>query len=216
MEVEHKGFTVKDDGTVINKFGRKVGHKQKNGYMYVTVCGKQILMHRFVWEAFNGEIPDGMEIDHINTIRSDNRLENMRLVTSKENKHNPITLATYKISNKGKITDALKEKIAQRKKYDFPKDRKEYYREYWKLRWKTNKDELKEQKKQYYQAHKEEIQERKKQYYQAHKEEAKQYYQDNKERIKSQRKEHKGEARKRNEYFKQYMREYRKRKKLGR
>ena len=48
-------------------------------------------VHRLVWEAFNGEIPEGMEIDHINTIRDDNRLENLRCVTPKENRNNPLT-----------------------------------------------------------------------------------------------------------------------------
>ena len=49
-------------------------------------------VHRLVWEAFNSPIPDGYEIDHINTIRYDNRLVNLRLVTSKENSNNPKTV----------------------------------------------------------------------------------------------------------------------------
>lgn len=104
MEVIYKGFTVKDDGTAINRFGKKVGYKQKNGYMYVSINGKQVLMHRFVYEAFNGEIPEGYEIDHKNTVRDDNRLENLRLATPKENRNNPITKERYKTSNKGKVT----------------------------------------------------------------------------------------------------------------
>ena len=77
-----------------------------NGYKIVYV-GKTKLAHRVVWEAFNGEIPQGMEIDHINTDRGDNRLENLKLVTSKENKNNPITKLRYKDSNKGKTTEKL-------------------------------------------------------------------------------------------------------------
>lgn len=50
-----------------------------------------VLQHRIVWETFKGVIPDGYEIDHINTIKTDNRLENLRLVTPKENMANPIT-----------------------------------------------------------------------------------------------------------------------------
>lgn len=55
-----------------------------------------------IWEAFNGKIPEGYEIDHINTIRNDNRLENLRLFTHKENCNNPLTIENYKQSNKGK------------------------------------------------------------------------------------------------------------------
>lgn len=36
----------------------------------------------------NGDIPNGMQIDHINHIRNDNRLENLRLVTNAENQMN--------------------------------------------------------------------------------------------------------------------------------
>lgn len=96
------GLTVIADGTVINKVGNEIGHSQSNGYSYVTVNGKKYLKHRLIWEAFMGKIPEGWEIDHINTVRDDNRLENLRLATSKTNKHNPITIERYKISNKGK------------------------------------------------------------------------------------------------------------------
>ena len=52
---------------------------------------KKFSVHRLVYETFVGEIPEGYEIDHINTVRDDNRLVNLRVVTSKENSNNPIT-----------------------------------------------------------------------------------------------------------------------------
>lgn len=117
MEIKHKGFTISDDGTILNKFGNKVGSKNINsGYVYVSLNGNNILAHRLIWEAFNGEIPEGMEIDHINTIRSDNRLENLRLTTIKENRNNSLTKAKYKESNKGKISLKQLQKIEKRKK----------------------------------------------------------------------------------------------------
>ena len=39
----------------------------------------------------NGDIPDGMEIDHINRDRYDNRIENLRLVTKSQNSLNKTT-----------------------------------------------------------------------------------------------------------------------------
>ena len=42
-------------------------------------------MHRIIWEMHNGPIPDGMEVDHINHVRTDNRIENLRLVSRLEN-----------------------------------------------------------------------------------------------------------------------------------
>lgn len=52
---------------------------------------KCIRVHRAVWEAFNGPIPSGLEINHINTIRDDNRLENLEVVTPSENHLHPPT-----------------------------------------------------------------------------------------------------------------------------
>lgn len=38
-----------------------------------------------VWVAFNGPVPPGMQINHINEDKTDNRLENLNLMTAKEN-----------------------------------------------------------------------------------------------------------------------------------
>lgn len=59
-------------------------------------------IHRLVWESFNGEIPEGYEIDHIIPLRDGgtNALSNLRLVTPKENKNNPFTKAKRKNNKK--------------------------------------------------------------------------------------------------------------------
>lgn len=49
---------------------------------------KSLSMHRLVWERNNGAIPDGLEIDHINCNGLDNRMENLRTCTHKENMSN--------------------------------------------------------------------------------------------------------------------------------
>lgn len=68
--------------------------KLARGYLQVNVSkpkAAMVYVHRLVYETFNGEIPDGMEIDHINTVRDDNSLENLRCVTPVENHRNPLT-----------------------------------------------------------------------------------------------------------------------------
>ena len=47
---------------------------------------KYIGAHRFIWECVNGDIPEKYEIDHINSVRDDNRIENLRCVTMAENR----------------------------------------------------------------------------------------------------------------------------------
>lgn len=60
-----------------------------NGYLYVNTSvngkAKNILSHRLVAEAFFGEIPNGMEVNHIDGDRKNNKIENLELVTHSEN-----------------------------------------------------------------------------------------------------------------------------------
>ena len=67
------------------------GQKYKNGYLFCMVRkhgqnGKKgYYIHRFVYECFNGIIPDGKVIDHVNNIKDDNRLCNLQLMSQQEN-----------------------------------------------------------------------------------------------------------------------------------
>lgn len=67
------------------------GSVERDGYRRILVEGSRVSAARIVYEAFVEEIPDGMEIDHINTIRYDNRVENLRVVTHRDNLLNPLT-----------------------------------------------------------------------------------------------------------------------------
>lgn len=58
--------------------------------------------HRVVWYLHNGLIPEGMEIDHINRDRLDNRIENLRLVTRAGNCHNTNSVGVYFDANTSK------------------------------------------------------------------------------------------------------------------
>lgn len=64
------------------------GSKSGNGYVQIRVKGNSGLAHRIIWELHHGPIPEGMEIDHINHVKDDNRIENLRLVDNPENGKN--------------------------------------------------------------------------------------------------------------------------------
>lgn len=71
-------------------------YRNKNVKEYYSV-------HRLVYEAIYGEIPDGMQIDHINGNKNDNRIENLRCVTGKENQNNPVTRPKHIEANRKRL-----------------------------------------------------------------------------------------------------------------
>ena len=54
---------------------------------WTTVDGKRHWkrLHCVVWETYNGPVPDGLEIDHIDMDKGNSRLSNLRLVTHRQN-----------------------------------------------------------------------------------------------------------------------------------
>lgn len=61
---------------------------KSNGYLYVKVHGRRYLVHRVVMLMCYGFCGEGLEVDHINHVRDDNRLVNLRFVTRRENQRN--------------------------------------------------------------------------------------------------------------------------------
>ena len=60
---------------------------RSTGYLYVGVDYKQYLVHRLIWLHVHGEWPEHV-VDHINGVRIDNRIENLRDVTQTGNMRN--------------------------------------------------------------------------------------------------------------------------------
>lgn len=67
------------------RLNRAVGRIDGRGYVQISSMGHVGMAHRMIWESVNGPIPDGMQINHINGIKSDNRIANLELVTPSEN-----------------------------------------------------------------------------------------------------------------------------------
>lgn len=83
------GYKASKEGKILNVGKKKtLAGGYRNGYLRVSIRGKTYSVHILIYKTFVGEIPAGMVLDHINGIRDDNRLENLRCVTQSENMHN--------------------------------------------------------------------------------------------------------------------------------
>lgn len=81
-------------GIVFGKQGAPIRKRTSTGYVTVkNHSGHVAQVHRMVWEAVHGPIPEGMQINHKNGIKHDNRIANLELVTPSEN-----TLHSYRMN----------------------------------------------------------------------------------------------------------------------
>jgi hypothetical protein len=67
--------------------GSTAGSISSQGYVLLQVCKRRYQAHRLAWLYVYGEIPS-QQVDHVNGIRSDNRIANLRLATNSQNQGN--------------------------------------------------------------------------------------------------------------------------------
>lgn len=106
----HELFEYRDDGNLIWKKtssssalkGDIAGVLDRHaGYYRVGIDGKKYLLHRLIFLYHHGYLTQGMEIDHINTEKTINRIENLREVTRAQNSCNTRKSATNVTGVKG-------------------------------------------------------------------------------------------------------------------
>ena len=69
------------------KAGALLGSRRKDGYKEVMIYGSRFLVHHLIWLYFHGELP-AQEIDHIDGNPWNNKIENLREASHKENLRN--------------------------------------------------------------------------------------------------------------------------------
>lgn len=68
-------------------WGKVAGYRQKNGYVYVFLDKKPRRAHKIAWFLHYGEWPKGY-LDHINGVKYDNRIVNLRICDNQQNQYN--------------------------------------------------------------------------------------------------------------------------------
>ena len=88
----YKKYAANEDGEIMNIRLRKPrkGYLKNTGYLQFTIHleknkNKTYHSHRFVFECFYGIIEKNKQINHINSIRVDNRIKNLEVITASEN-----------------------------------------------------------------------------------------------------------------------------------
>jgi hypothetical protein len=75
-------------------------YKNNAGYLYVSLKSKnKFYVHRLVLMTHVGPISPGLQVNHINGIKTDNRIENLELVTATQNIRHSIDVLGRKMSS---------------------------------------------------------------------------------------------------------------------
>lgn len=103
IDNENTGWKVSNLGRLRRSRDNKItyGSNDGKGYRRVRIKNNYYFVHRLVALEFIPNPENKTEIDHINTIRSDNRIENLRWCTVKENNNNKLTREKYSKSQIG-------------------------------------------------------------------------------------------------------------------
>ena len=93
-------------------YGNKSG-----GYLYACIGYVNKGVHQWVYLTFVGDIPEGMQVNHIDEDKHNNRLDNLNLKTPKENTNWGTGNARRAASNRGKKrSEETKKKISDAKR----------------------------------------------------------------------------------------------------
>ena len=104
------------------------------GYLRTGINGKMVFVHTIIALCYLGEKPEGKQIDHINSIRNDKRVENLQYITTSENNlkkttygGKPIKGIDKRPSGRFRVTISINKKRTNLGTYDTEEEAMEIY-----------------------------------------------------------------------------------------
>lgn len=108
-------FTYKDGDLIWNvnrgfnkTKNKKAGNINSKGYFQISIDKRLYKTHRLVYIYHYGEIKENYVIDHINRVKTDNRIENLRMITEYENRLNSGAVGVSMHKSTGKYESRIK------------------------------------------------------------------------------------------------------------
>lgn len=156
------GVLCREDGAILTRKHRPSVHRKPyetphswvfgsnaNGYRLITIGGKSYIAHRVICEVFHDNPENKPTVDHIDRNRSNNRADNLRWATAKEQRENSsavINRLPYSVRQ-------CENRPLYDKEYrlDHLDEKREYYRQYCK----RNAERIRERKRKYRESHRE-------------------------------------------------------------
>lgn len=86
ITAEGKIYTkLTENGQGLTDEWREIGYKKNDGYVRIRYKDEFLFVQRVIYKKFKGDLRSDMTINHINLNHSDNRPENLEMVTQEEN-----------------------------------------------------------------------------------------------------------------------------------
>ena len=86
-----KNYHYRDGNLFKISTGKKIGHIHSSGYTLATIRGRQKGLHRWIYIYHHGNVPENMVIDHIDSNKLNNKVENLRCASLNLNSINRIS-----------------------------------------------------------------------------------------------------------------------------
>ena len=88
--------------------GALAGNVNGSGYHQITFEGKTFVRSRLIWEMHHGEIPESIEVDHVDRNKLNDLISNLELKTRSGNAYNRNVQSNNKLGIKGVSRDTYK------------------------------------------------------------------------------------------------------------